>query len=542
MAKERSIRKFVMLPWLKGLDTCIDEGIMHLLKKGDYLEQADDIVYDMNGGKIKREGFEYHDSAAITNTPEIKGGIDYWANVSNVKTQKIVVFDNQATSKAWFQSAGGGAWTELAKDGTATAPTNVTRVSYEIFNDDLIMAFTDDNAAGRAPVKWNNQEGGNTYKPLGGTPPNLKFVRKHQGRIWGAGDPTRPDRLHFSGPGNHEEWQGDGDSGAMDIDPGDGDPSGITAIFPSFKNNLIVAKRNALYIVTGSTPDDYKVTPISKGIGCISHNSCVAVDVDDVYFMSDRGIHAITVTQKYGDFEGAYLSNDIQRTFNTWSKAKLEFSQGVWIPTLNSCIWAVSENGTRLDAFWLYDIRYKAWYRWSGVNPTALFRVDEASTSKKRAYFGNNAGRLSKCQKADTYHDYTSTAISQIVKTPYLYPDNDPTAIKGFKKLGVWVKMDGDVTLTADIRVAGNNSVQTLEFVSTGSHGTAVLDLDFVLGESVLNQNEVVRMTPFELPFDGFSTSCQITFTQDGADEKCTIFGFWIEWEPAGDSQETVGY
>jgi hypothetical protein len=266
--------------------------------------------------------------------------------------------------------------------------------------------------------------------------------------------------------------------------------------------------------------------------------------MDDIYFMSDRGFHSLTVTEKYGDFEGAYLSMDIQRTFNTWSKSFLEFSQGVWIPTLNSVMWSVSEGGTKLDAFWLYDIRYKAWYRWTGFNPTALFRVTDVQTGvgKKRAYFGDNAGRLSKCQKADTYHDYASTAIVQTMETPYLYPDNDPTAIKGFKKLGVWVRMDGNTDLDATIRLAGANATQTLTFTTVGSQGTAALDLDFVLGESVLNQNEVVRMTPFELPFDGFATSCQITFSQNDADKKCTLFGFWIEWEHAGDSQETVGY
>jgi hypothetical protein len=548
MPKERHIRKFIMLPWLKGLDTCTDEGIMHLLRKGDFLTQADDIVYSLDGSKAKRTGFEYHDNAAITNTPEIKGGFDYWANVSNVKTQKIVVVDGQATSKMWFQAPSGGAWTELAKDATATAPTSVTRAVFEVFNDDLIIAVTCTNSGGLGPLKWDNQESGNTYKPLGGTPPSLKFVRKHQGRLWGAGDPARPDRLHFSSPGNHEEWNGAGDSGGFDIDPGDGDPSGITAIFPSYKGRLIVAKRNSLYQVEGQTPDDYKVTPISKGIGCISHNSCVAIDQDDVYFMSDRGFHSLTVTEKYGDFEGSFLSADIQTSFNSWSKSQLQYSQGTWIPNLNSVIWAVSEAGTRLDKFWLYDVRFKAWYRWTGVNPTALFKVLDNATSRYKAYFGNNVGRLSRTQMEETvagaednYHDYTNTAITQTIETPFLYPDNDPTAIKGLKKLGVWVKMNADVVLTATIRQAGNNTPQELEFESSSS-GTAALDLDFVLGSSVLNQADVIRFTPLELPFDGYSTSLQITFTQDGLDEYCSLFGFWVEWEPAGDSQETVGY
>jgi len=545
MPKEAHVREFVVLPWLKGVDTCTDEGIMHFTKGKEFLTSATDIVYELDGSKVKREGFAYHDDAAITGAEDLVGGFDYWANLTNTKTQRLVVWDNGATSQCWFKTpTAASSWTELAKDATATAPTVVSRVVFEVFNDDLIMAVTDSAAAGRIPVKWNNQEAGNTYKPLGGTPPMLKFIRTHQGRLWGAGDPVRPDRLHFSGPGNHEEWNGDGDSGALDIDPGDGDSQGITAIFPSFKGRLIVAKGTRLYQIEGTTPEDYKVVPISKGIGCVSHNSCVAVDLDDIYFMSDRGFHSLAVTEKYGDFEGAYLSADIQKTFNAWSKSKLQFSQGVWIPTLNSVMWAISENGTTLDCFWLYDIRFKAWYKWTGVNPTCLFRVQDAATGLKKAYFGDSVGRLSYTQRgtgATDYHDYASTVITQSVTTPFLYPDMDPRAVKGFKKLGVWVKMNADVVLTATFRQAGRNTTQTLS-LSTASEGTPTLDVDFILGTSALDATAAPRMTPLQLPVDGFSTSCQITLSNAVLNEKCAIFGFWIEWEPAGDSQETVGY
>lgn len=536
--------RFVMLPWLHGLDTDTDEGIMQFMGKfpgkAGFLVQADDITFPVDGSKIKRDGFLYHDSAAITGTPEIKGGFDYWANVANVKTQKIVVWDGQATSKAWFQAAAGGAWTELTKDASATAPTTLTRVSFEVFNDDLVMAVTDSNAAGRAPLKWDNQSG-TAYLPLGGTPPNVKYVRKHQGRLWAAGDPAKPDRIYFSSPGNHEEWNGTGDSGAMDIDPGDGDSSGITAIFPSFRGTLFVAKQNAIYKISGSTPFDYKIEPVTYGLGCNSHNSAVAMDMDDIYFQSERGFHSLVLTEKFGDFEGSFLSADVQGDFNSLDDTFIKFTQGVWIPSLNACIWAVSRNGTRLDTFWLYDVRFKAWHRWTGANPTALFRVEDSSTKIKRAYFGDNVGRLSKTQNTGVYHDYVSTAISQIIKTPFIYPDNDPATIKGFKKLGVWLKMPANDTLTATVRLAGVNTPQTVTFTSTAS-GTPKLDVDFILGESKLNADADLRMTPYTMPIDGFATSVQLTFTQAQADKYCALFGFWIEWEPAGDSQETIGF
>jgi hypothetical protein len=529
-----------MLPWLKGLDSDTDEGIMQFLKKADFLVEADDVLFALDGSKIKRDGFTYHDNAAITNTPTIIGGFDYWANVSSVKSQKIVVWDNQATSKCWFIAGAGGAWTELTKHAAATAPTTLTRTVFEVFNDDLIIALTDSNAVGRAPLKWNNQTG-TEYEALGGNPPNVKYIRKHQGRLWAAGDPARPDRIYFTSPGNHEEWNGVGDSGAMDIDPGDGDSSGITAIFPSFRGELFVAKANALYKITGNDPISYEIIMVTAGLGCNSHNSAVAIDMDDIYFQSERGYHSLITTQKFGDFEGAFLSASVQREFNALDVLHKPFTQGCWIPSLNSVIWNVSRDGTRMDQMWLYDVRFKAWYKWLNVYPTALFRVEDATTKIKRAYFGNNAGRLSKTQNDGVYHDYASTVITQETQTPFIYPDNDPATIKGFKKLGVWVKMPAGTTLTATVRLSGVNETQDLEFVSTSS-GTAKLGVDFILGVSTLNADGVLRMTPYTLPLDGYGSSIQVLFTNNNLDEYVGIYGFWIEWEAAGDSQETIGY
>jgi hypothetical protein len=532
-------RNFVMLPWLKGLDTDTDEAILQFMKKSDFLVTAENIVFSVDGSKVKRDGYTYHDSAAITNSPTLRGGFDYWSNVSSVKSQKIVVWDGQATSKCWYLAGAGGAWTELTKHSTATAPTSLTRVCFEVFNDDLIMAVTDSTVGGRAPLKWDNQSG-TEYKPLGGNPPNLKYVRKHQGRIWGAGDPARPDRLYFTSPGNHEEWNGVGDSGAIDIDPGDGDSSGITAIFPSFRGVLFVAKANALYRISGTTPLDYKVEMVTSGLGCNSHNSAVAIDMDDIYFQSERGFHSLVLTQKYGDFEGAFLSSSVQGEFLQLDVLHKPFVQGVWIPALNSVMWNGSVNASNMDIIWLYDIRFKAWYKWAGANPSALFRVEDATSKIKRAYFGDTSGRLSKTQNTGIYHDYTDTAITQTIKTPYIFPGNDPRAQYAFKKLGVWIKMPFGETLTAEIRMMNVNTTQEIEYSSTAV-GTPTLDVDFILGESVLDAAGVLRMTPYSLPFDGSGSAVQIEFTNSEVDSYCAIFGFWIEYEDAGDKQETIG-
>lgn len=533
--------RFTMLPWQKGLDSDTDEGVMQFVKRADHCVEIDDIIFALDASKIKRDGFSYHDSGAITGTPETKGGFDYWANISNIKTQRIVLWDGASTSKAWIQTGSGGAWTELAADSGVTAPTNLKAVCFEVFNDDLVMAVTDSETAGRPPYKWDGQDPANEYVDLGGTPPPMKFVRKHQGRLWGAGNPAAPDRLYYCTPGNHEEWNGVGDSAHIDIDPGDGDSSGITAIFPSFRGQLFVAKQNALYKISGTDPLTYKVDVVTYGLGCISHNSAVAVDMDDVYFASERGFHSLVLTDKFGDFEGAFLSDKVQEAFRQCDTILKQYMQGIWIPSLNSVVWNMSRNGTIMDHFWLYDIRFKAWYQWFGANPTALFRVEDATTAIKRVYFGNNLGRLSKAQNTGIYHDYTDTVISQELKTPFIYPDNDPATMKAFKKLGIWVKMPAGETLKVYVRLAGVTEEQELTFTSTSS-GTAKLDLDFIMGLSQLGADAVLRMTPYTLPIDGVATSVQLRFVNDDLDSYTAIFGWWIEWEPAGDSQETKGY
>lgn len=528
-----------MLPWLKGLDSDTDSGVMQLMKKGDYLTEFLNHIFALDGSKIKRDGYTFFDSAAITGAGEIKGGHDYWCNLASQKAQRVVVWDGASASKCFFQSGSGGqAWTELTK-ATAynTAPSSLKRISFEVFNDDLIMAFTDSTAGGKPPAKWNNMTGAE-YEALGGNPPSFKFVRKHQGRLWAAGDPARPDRLHFSTPGNHEEWNGTGDSGAIDIDPGDGDVSGITAIFPSFRGMLFVAKGNAIYKVSGTEPLNYKVEPVTYGLGCISHNSAVAVDMDDIYFASERGFHSLVLTEKFGDFEGAFLSKEVQRQYLELSVLHKPYMQGVWIPSLNSVMWNVSRQGTTMDQFWLYDVRFKGWYKWTGANPSALFRVEDSGTKIKKAYFGSTVGRVSKTQNTGIYHDYTNTAIAQSCTTPFLYPDDDPITVKMFKKLGVFVKMPQNETLTATIRLAGHSTTQSVSFTSAAV-STAKLDVSFTLGTSLLDAGGTLRMTPYTMPFDGTATSVQITFSNAVADSYAAIFGFWIEWEPAGDAQET---
>lgn len=512
---------YQQMPWLGGRNTNLDASIV----PNNQLVIADNTLFSTDLARRKRSGFQYLDASTIGPSVKIIAGIDYWANVSSSKTQREVVVTDEPKIYSYTST---GTRTELTlKAGSAALVTGFTYVSFEVINEDLVLAF--DNAT--TPKKWNNQTG-TEFEDLGGTPPLFKFCRSHINRLFAAGVASNPDRLYYSSTDNHEEWNGAGSSGAIDIFPGDGDPEGITAVFPATKGVLFVAKRNRLYRVDTSAADDadWTVEHVSRGIGCIGHNSVSAVGLDDLIFVSDRGVHSLAATQKFGDFEGAFLSKDIQKDFNNWNKARYKQMKLTYVPELNSLVLATSPEGFSVNnEMHLLNVEDKQWYRFTANVCEALW-VAKLS-NRDVLMIGGNVGRISQLSLTD-FND-NGLAINFDVKTGTIYPDGSPTTIKGFKKVSLFYRAKGDYTLTARFKI-DNYTVQTLSFDLSGSFDA--LGTEFVLGTSVLGLVQVVPSVT--LPVDGYGHGFSLELEQNGLDEEAEIYGFAVEYEPAGDDQE----
>lgn len=604
------------MPWLGGRNTTLDASIV----PNNQLVVADNTLFSTDLARRKRPGFQHLDLSSIGAAVKIIMGIDYWANVSSVKTQRQVVVTNEPKI---YSYDGAGARTELtqtldwslviqdltitssvAPSGSATytlaytaggtagseavtlvgnalsvqiesgvstatqvkaaldaypalaaaatavisgtgSNAQVTQaatsfvyatalvsgfsdVVMEVMNEDLIIAFNNTTA----PKKWNNQTG-TLYADLGGLPPAFTMCRKHINRLFAAGVPGNRDRLYYSSTDNHEEWNGAGTSGAIDIFPGDGDPEGITAIFPATKGVLFVAKRNKLYRVITSNPDDalWAVDEVSAGIGCIGHNAVCPVGLDDMLFVSDRGVHSLASTQKFGDFEAAFLSKDIQKEFNTWNEDRYKQIRFCYVPYLNSIMLAVSPDGFDVNnEIHLFNVEDKQWYRFPEKVCEALWVAK--INNKDVLVVGDNTGRVD--YLSQTAFNDNGVAITFDVKTGTIYPENQLNTVKGFKKLSLFYKPKVAGTITAKFKI-DNFDVQTLIFDVSGNFDP--LGTSFVLGTSVLG---VFQPLPIiTLPVDGYGHGFSLQLTQAGLDEEVEIYGFAVEYEGAGDEQET---
>lgn len=381
-----------------------------------------------------------------------------------------------------------------------------------------------------------------------GTAPQGEMLREHLGRIW-TNDKTNRDRLHYSGTNNQFQWLGFGDSAALDVGVGDGDPFGIKAIFPTFKGELFVAKMTKLYKISGYTPETFTVQLVSSGIGCVSHNSITQVDQDDMFFVSEKGVHSITATANFGDFNSAYTSLDIQRTFNTsFSKARLKYVQGAYLPVINSVAFTftdsniASQNFTNLrvnNALWLYNIIRKEWYRWPDTPCQAM--IVATDNDQKRFYFGTHTGKVVKSFNGRTHElDYNGNpfVIKLTVATGQINIDNSLYTVKGFKRFLLLYKPQGiefiTVTLQIDNIPIDPNNVLVYNETPVGD----LLGINFILGISLLGSN--TRLSSYSRSIDGYGRSVRIVIEESGLNQAVDIQGFALEYEDAGTSPEVI--
>ncbi len=494
-----------------------DDGV------GDQVFHSTTITYTVAG--TLSESATADATAVLNANVDVIGGHDYWFGDDTRSQYLMTCLSNK---KVLYNSD--GERTELTDAGTTWSVTP-TQASFVTFNDKVFVAV---DGASNLPKFWT----GDTSDDLEDATnmPEASILQTHIGRMW-CNDKTNRDRLHFSETGDHTIWGGVGDSGALDIGVGDGDPVGIVAIFPSFKGVVFVAKRTKLYKISGYTPETFSIQLVSGGIGCVSHGAVAPVDQDDIYFVSDKGVHSVAATDTYGDFSSAYVSVDIQKTINTsWSRSRFPFITAAYVPEINSVAFAVSDNtDSENNDIWFFNIPLKSWYRWADLSCQTMFTASD--TDKRRIYLGTNEGRLTKTFNGTNY-DVDSNgdqrAITWNIATGLIFVDESPTTIKGFKKLGLIYKPVGPHTITAMVKI-DNFSTQSLSFTQV-SNG-ALLGVDFILGQSSLGYDVV--LAPYTQEIDGFGRGIKITLEQSGINEQVEIQGLVIVYESAGDQQET---
>jgi hypothetical protein len=465
---------------------------------------------------------------------KIIGIQDYWYFASNQKNQKIVAVTEEGN---FFEISTSGSKTPITTSGLSLT-TPIAECSFAVLGEKLLIAFS---GVGNKPVIYDgtsaithvlNQDfDGNNIDATNPTP-DIHKVRVSQRRVYGI-DKTDPDRIVYSEIDEPRSWNGEGTSGAILFPGGDGDSEGLSAILPEFKSVTLAGKGNQMHRLNGVAPSQSRET-ISEGIGAIAHNACVAVDQDDVLFISRRGIHSAAATDSFGDFQASFISNKIQPDFNAFNRVEINRIYGAYFSRLNSVVFAAPESGQTVNnVMYLYNLINQGWYVWKPSDATIFTPVCLEMiqlNNEQQMLSGTARNRILFYDEEET-KDFFTDDIVLTITTGIIYPDQNPTKIKGIKEVGVLYKSGrSDISFDLSVKV-DNFSTQTR--TATDAAVTALLGVDFILGSSILGTSDI--LLPFNADFSGYGYGVELTIETSS---DITFYGYTIDFEGAGDQQD----
>lgn len=502
------------------------------------MTEANDITIAQSLARAKRPGEEYFHLSSFASTasyPEInepiRGLIQYWRYPSGV-SQPVAEDDIflHSANKVWSIENR----TSPAIDRSGAFSYSTTGIpSYQVFEGILYFCSTDTADGYR---KWNGVTSTPGDAEAATPPPDGpgKYLGTFQGRMVMGGNPSFPFRLYISAPLDAEDWASAAAT-SLDFDY-DGDPEGITAIFPPLDGRLFIATRRSIYELTASDPNDlntYFVRRATKGIGCVGGKMYVATP-NDIVFWSDRGLHSLAKIIVSDQTEITFLSREIQ-TLVTQQLAGNLINRGQmeWDEVENLIVTTVASSGQlENDTILTYNMTFNTWTVWTGVTARSLTTYINSS-NKQVVMFGREDGNLGLFNKDLTTR--FGEGFSANFKTGKLFPGGNIGYQKVFRKLTVLLSSSKRSQIQINWTVDNDNS-QSSQGTETYTIGdtSSLLGSTFILGQSTLGFGRFIPFT-LEVGATGYNIQFEIVVTGDGDFD---FYGFTVEVE---DAYEAIG-
>lgn len=177
----------------------------------------------------------------------------------------------------------------------------------------------------------------------------------YKGRIWIAKDSV----IYYSALGSYTDFTTENDAGYIrDFHT---DTADIIALKP-YKDYLAIYKKNKVYLLTGTSPDDFAITPFAEK-GALSSGSIVNVE-NKQYFLSN-GIFALEQVGELNQIQlGSEISLKIKPEFSKFDKARLNETLALHYEN-RSQIWFFFPyyDSTYFQTIWINDYVNKCWYK-----------------------------------------------------------------------------------------------------------------------------------------------------------------------------------
>ena len=487
---------------------------------------AKNVLIGQTLSRKKRPGLDAYHTSSYEGTASypssgvpIRGILQYYRYGSGTGEVYEDVFLHQA-AKVWSIDTR----TSPGVDRTGSLTLSTTAIPcYQVF-EGILYFVSSDVADGYN--KWNGLAAtpGNAESATGPADGDGTLLGTYAGRMLMAGNPDFPFRLYISAALDAEDWASM-DATSIDLSY-DGDPVGITAVFPELNGRCYIATRRSIYELTGTTVSDLSVTRVTRGVGCVGFGTVVAVP-NDILFASTRGVHSLKKVVVSDQSEITFLSRDIQKLWVSMLNAqRLRYGQATWDESLNLYVLTVPTSGQSTnDTVLVYNMTYGYWTLWDDVDARSVSTV--LIQDQQYVLTGRENGRIAFLNPTKTT-DFGSGYTFQM-RTGKFFPDSKMT--NEFKFMSVTALFS--VTQPSNISVGW--SIDSRDGTRTGSRtavlgtGTDVLGSSFVLGESSLGLGSFLPVR-FSIEETGYNFRLEITA---GGTSDVNFLGWILEVEDA---------
>lgn len=236
----------------------------------------------------------------------------------------------------------------------------------------------------------------------------IDSVAVHKGRIWCSSGST----VYYSALGTYNDFETENDAGY--ISDFHTDTSEITAMKP-YKDYLAIYKRNSVYLLTGSNPDNFAIIPFANK-GCIASRAIENIE-NKQYFLSN-GIFALEQVGELNQIQlGSEISLKIKTIFENFNPADMKNSFCLHYEN-KSQMWFffphVSEEF--YHTVWINDYVNKAWYK--RIIPQ---NITTACVFKYNILTADENGKI---YKEDFGTTFNGEPIKFLWKSPFLALNN----------------------------------------------------------------------------------------------------------------------
>lgn len=176
----------------------------------------------------------------------------------------------------------------------------------------------------------------------------------YKGRVWVAKDAT----IYYSALGTYNDFTTAEDAGY--INEFHTDTGSITALKP-YKDYLAVYKKDSVYLLTGTTPDDFSIVLFANK-GAAGSNSIINIE-NRQYFLSRNGIFALEQVGELNQLQlGSEISLKIKKEFSLF--ARFESAMALHYENASQIWYFIPyADDNYYHTIWINDYINKAWYK-----------------------------------------------------------------------------------------------------------------------------------------------------------------------------------